>query len=170
MAPDGRAGLALQAGTAVRDGKFAFLYRQYPMVDAYLQQWDPGHPLDLLLEHINDQPLMDLVRAVTAIPDLRKADAQATLYAPGDFLSSHDDSKAGEGRRIAYVLGFASDWRIDWGGYLLFHDEEGDVVAGFKPRFNALNLFEVPQRHSVSYVPPFAPAGRLAITGWFRDR
>jgi hypothetical protein len=28
----------------------------------------------------------------------------------------------------------------------------------------------VPQRHNVSFVPPFAPAARYAITGWFRDR
>jgi Rps23 Pro-64 3,4-dihydroxylase Tpa1-like proline 4-hydroxylase len=52
----------------------------------------------------------------------------------------------------------------------MFYDEDGDCIAGFKPRFNALNLFAVPQRHSVSYVPPFAPAGRFAITGWFRDQ
>jgi SM-20-related protein len=28
----------------------------------------------------------------------------------------------------------------------------------------------VPQLHNVSFVPPFAPAARYAITGWFRDR
>jgi Rps23 Pro-64 3,4-dihydroxylase Tpa1-like proline 4-hydroxylase len=62
----------------------------------------------------------------------------------------------------------AEPWRPDWGGYLQFLDEDGDIVAGYKPRFNALNLFRVPARHNVSYVPPFAPAGRFAITGWFR--
>ena len=64
----------------------------------------------------------------------------------------------------------AEEWRPDWGGYLNFYDDEGDVVAGYKPRFNALNLFAVPKKHNVTYVPPFAPVGRFAITGWFRDR
>ena len=62
------------------------------------------------------------------------------------------------------------EWRPEWGGYLNFYDEEGDVVAGFRPRFNALNIFAVPQKHNVTYVPPFSPVGRFAITGWFRDR
>ena len=37
-------------------------------------------------------------------------------------------------------------------------------------RFNTLNMFTVAQPHNVTYVPPFAPVGRYAITGWFRDR
>ena len=156
---------------AMRGGDYAFIYSQYPMLDAYLQKWAEGSPQDLLLEHINDEPLMNLVREVTGIPQLIKADAQATLYAPNQFLAVHDDSHVAEGWQVAYVLNFcAESWRPDWGGYLMFYDEEGDVIAGFKPRFNALNLFRVPQKHSVSYVPPFAPVGRFAITGWFRDR
>jgi len=58
----------------------------------------------------------------------------------------------------------------DWGGYLNFYDDDGDVIAGYRPRFNALNLFAVPQQHNVSFVPPFAAVARYAITGWFRDR
>ena len=72
---------------------------------------------------------------------------------------------------MAYVLNLAiDDWHPDWGGYLLFLDEEGDIAAGYRPRFNALNLFAVPQSHAVSYVPPFAPKVRLALTGWLSDR
>jgi Rps23 Pro-64 3,4-dihydroxylase Tpa1-like proline 4-hydroxylase len=105
------------------------------------------------------------------MPGLIKADAQATAYTPGDFLSLHTDSHVAEGWRVAYVLNFAPpDWKPDWGGYLNFFDADGDVVAGWRPRFNALNLLKVPQPHNVSYVPPFAPAERIAITGWFRDR
>ena len=36
------------------------------------------------------------------------------------------------------------------------------------PTFNALNLFAVPQLHSVSFVPPFAGALRFSVTGWLR--
>ena len=83
----------------------------------------------------------------------------------------HVDAHSGEGRRVAYVLNFAPDyWHTDWGGYLVFFDEEGDIVEGFRPRFNALNLFRVPQAHSVTFVPPFAPAARFAISGWLLDK
>jgi Rps23 Pro-64 3,4-dihydroxylase Tpa1-like proline 4-hydroxylase len=44
------------------------------------------------------------------------------------------------------------------------------VIEGYMPRFNTLNLFAVPQHHAVSFVPPFAPQGRIAISGWFRDQ
>jgi SM-20-related protein len=156
---------------ALRGQDYGFVYSQYRMLDAYLQQWDPGGPHDIILEHINSEPMLDLVREVTGIPQLVKGDAQATLYGPTHFLGVHDDSHVAEGWQVAYVLNLClEEWRPDWGGYLLFFDEDGDVVAGFKPRFNALNMFRVPQGHNVSYVPPFAPVARFAITGWFRDR
>lgn len=171
MSRDAMTQLQTKIGTAMRGRDYGFAYAQYPMVHAYLQGWAPGGPHDALLELINDRPFMELVQTVTGMSDLIKADAQATLYAPNQFLALHDDSHVAEGWRVAYVLNMcAQDWRPEWGGYLNFFDREGDIVAGYKPRFNALNLFAVPQPHNVSYVPPFAPLGRYAITGWFRNR
>lgn len=156
---------------AIQGDDYAFAYSAYPIVDSYLEQWDPGNPLDLLLEHVNDAPFLGLLRDITGIGELVKADAQATLYRPGQFLSMHSDSHKAQGWRVAYVLNFTTaDWRPDWGGYLMFYDEDGDIVAGYKPRFNSLNMFAVPRWHSVSYVAPFAPPARYAITGWARDR
>lgn len=170
LTPAERQGIARKVEAACNRRDYAFLYAQYPMLDAYLQKWAEGSPHDLLLEHVNDDPLMNLVREITGLPELLKADAQATLYGPGHFLASHDDSHKEEGWRVAYVMNFCAEvWRPEWGGYLMFHDKEGDLVSGFKPRFNALNLFLVPQSHSVSFVPSFAPVARFAITGWFRD-
>ncbi|MBH9536360.1 2OG-Fe(II) oxygenase [Novosphingopyxis sp. YJ-S2-01] len=157
--------------SAMNDGNYAFNYTRYPMLDAYLGKWDTGGPHDLLLEYLNTEPFLDLVREITGMHELCKADAQATLYQPNQFLAQHDDSHIAEGWRIAYVMNFCrDDWRPDWGGYLQIYDEDGDIVHGYRPRFNALNLFTVPIKHSVSYVPPFAPLGRFAITGWLRDR
>lgn len=156
---------------AVGSGQYAFLYSQFPLLEAYRDRPHADGPHQAVLELINDQPFMDLIREVTGMRDLVKADAQATLFGPGQFLAMHDDSQVSEGRRVAYVLNFCSvDWRPDWGGYLNFYDEDGDVLAGYRPRFNALNIFAVPQAHNVTYVPPFAPVARYAITGWFRDR
>lgn len=165
------AALQGKLGEAMRGHDYGFLYAQYPMVHAYLQGWAPGGPHDALVELINDQPFLELVRQVTGMADLVKADAQATLYAPNQFLSLHDDSHVAEGWRVAYVLSLcAEEWRPEWGGYLNFYDADGDVIEGYRPRFNVLNLFAVPQKHAVTYVPPFAPIGRYAITGWFRNQ
>lgn len=152
-------------------GEYGFRFAHYPILEALREGWDPGGPHEILLEHLNTPEFLDIVRAVTGISQLQKADAQATLFAPGHYLGQHTDSHVAEGWEVAYVLNLArEDWHPDWGGHLLFLDDEGDVIEGFRPRFNALNLFRVPQPHLVSFVPPFAPIGRLAVTGWLRSR
>jgi Rps23 Pro-64 3,4-dihydroxylase Tpa1-like proline 4-hydroxylase len=151
-------------------GEYGFRFAHYPILTAVQEGWDPGGPHEVLLEHLNAPDFMDFAREVTGITSLHKADGQSTLYAPGHYLGRHIDSHVAEGWEVAYVLNLArEDWHPDWGGYLLFLDDDGDVVEGFRPRFNALNLFRVPQPHLVSYVPPFAPLGRMAVTGWLRS-
>ena len=112
----------------------------------------------------------DFLRAVTGRAEMNFADAQATAYGPGDFLTGHDDAVEGKDRLAAYVFGLTAQWRAEWGGLLLFHDIAGDIEQGLTPRFNSLNLFAVPQLHSVSMVTRAAPFRRYAVTGWLRSR
>lgn len=162
---------AAGAHAASQRGDYGFRFAHYPIVDALNQRWEPGGVPELLLEHLNAPPFLELARRVTGIAELCRADAQATLFAANHYLGRHIDSHVAEGWRVAYVLNLTiDDWHPDWGGYLQFLDEDGDIVKGYRPRFNSLNLFAVPQSHSVSYLPPFAPKGRLALTGWLSDR
>ncbi len=156
---------------AAARGDYAFRFMRYSLAEAYLGKWNPGGPLDLLLEHLNDEPFLQAMRQVCGMPELYKADGHATCYGPQHFLGKHLDSHVAEGWKVAYVLNLTiDDWHPDWGGYLQFFDDDGDVEVAFKPRFNSLNLFAVPRAHSVSYVPPFAPMGRYTVSGWLRDR
>lgn len=111
---------------------------------------------------------LDILEAVIGQGDLGFSDGQATAYGPGDFLTCHDDAAPGRNRVAAFVLGMTPQWRPEWGGLLLFHSDDDASVTGHVPRFNTLDLFTVPQRHSVSYVSPSAPGRRLALTGWLR--
>ena len=150
---------------------YQYAYYAYPVLDAYLQKWGEVPLLERCLEFLNSEPMLDLVRAVTDEPTIIKADAQATAYAPGQFLRQHvDQSREGETWLVAYVLNLTHEWDPDWGGYLQLYDEQGDVRRALKPRFNVMNLLKVPQPHSVTMVAPFAAARRYAITGWFRSR
>ena len=110
----------------------------------------------------------DFLRRVIGRLELDFADAQATAYAPGDFLTGHDDEVEGKNRLAAYVFGLTPQWRAEWGGLLLFHGPDGDIEQGLLPRFNTLNIFAVPQLHSVSLVSHAAPFRRYSITGWLR--
>lgn len=148
---------------------FAYLYYVYPMIDNYVEGLDPGLPLHALTEFLNSDECREFVKTVTNEPSVIKLDAQATYYAPGHFLNTHNDMGVDAERRAAYVMGFSRNWRTDWGGQLLFLDEQGNTTSGVNPKFNSLTLFKVPRTHIVTQVSSFAGGPRLSITGWLRD-
>jgi SM-20-related protein len=148
---------------------FAFQYLYYPMIQAYFGGQDSGHPIHQVSEFLNSPPFLQLLRDVTGRQDIVKAMAQATNFRPGDFLAWHDDSSDdADTRAVAYTLSFTRGWRPDWGGQLLFHDPNGQVLAGLAPVFNGLTLFSVPRAHSVATVAAYAGAPRISIVGWGR--
>lgn len=119
---------------------------------------------------VTSDAFLDIGRKLLGDDEICFADAQACRYGPGHFLTIHTDDVAGKHRRAAYVLNLTPQWRADWGGLLLFHDEKGRVTNGLMPAYNVLNIFKVPTPHSVSMVTPFAPARRYSITGWLRTQ
>lgn len=168
LGPQALQALKTSCGTRAQRG-FQFLYSCYPMLDAYLAKRDPQLLLHPIFEFINSGPMLDFVREVTGFPQIVRADAQATLFGPEHFLTLHNDFDPQKGRLVAYVMGFTKNWRPDYGGMLQFYNDRFDVDEGFLPVFNSLMMFSVPQLHAVTYVPPYAPVGRYAITGWFMD-
>lgn len=157
-----------QSVLAQARGGFAYLYSCFPMIDAYIAGEDPDWPLHIMTEFLNSPEMLEFTKTITNEPTVIKHDGQATLYAPGHFLNAHNDTGDHAERRAAYVMGFTKDWRVDWGGQLLFLDGQ-DTQCGFSPSFNTLSLFKVPRDHIVTQVTNFAGAGRYSITGWLRD-
>lgn len=126
-------------------------------------------PLARVAEWLSTGPMREFLRRVTGEPEIAFADAQGTAYAPGDFLTGHDDAVTGKRRHAAYVLGLTPQWRIEWGGLLLFHALDSTRAAAIAPGFNQLNLFRIGQQHSVSEVTRAAAYRRYSITGWLRS-
>ena len=124
--------------------------------------------LRAFIDFMSSPDVLVFLHAVTGANDVTFVDGHASRYGPGHFLTAHDDLNQGMGRRAAYVLNLTPQWTPDSGGILLFYDERGNVTRGYMPAFNVLNLFNVPQPHSVSWVTPLAPAPRYAVTGWLR--
>jgi Rps23 Pro-64 3,4-dihydroxylase Tpa1-like proline 4-hydroxylase len=146
---------------------FQYVFENYPLYDLY-EAGERAHPLMAMHEFLNSQEFLQFAREVTGQRQIAFADSQATRYLPGHFLTEHDDNAAGKQRLAAYVFGFTPQWRADWGGVLQFIDRDGHIAEGYVPKFNVLNLFRVPQKHSVSYVAPAAAQARYSITGWLR--
>lgn len=169
LAPEARTKLEQAAHAAARYG-FQFMFESIRVPDEEALRRARADELNLFASFLSSEPAVAFFRRVTGRPAIEFADAQATAYGPGHFLTAHDDLVAGKNRQAAYVFGLSPAWSADWGGLLLFHREDGHVSEAYVPRFNALNLFAVPQPHSVSIVAPFAAARRYSVTGWLRGR
>ncbi len=167
LTPEKRSQIMHAVTQGARDG-FQFFYQHFPLHSDYFAASASDVPLFRLFEFINSTAFLDRVRQITGHGDIAWADAHATCYQPGHFLMRHNDEMPDAERRAAYVLNFTRDWRPDWGGFLQFFDDNGDVEHGFRPLFNAINIFSVPCDHSVEAVSPFAQAPRLSVTGWLR--
>jgi hypothetical protein len=149
--------------------RFHYLYDNHPLWDL-----DQAGRLDGVwkawVAFANSEAFLGPMREITGEPRIAFADAQVTRYRRGHFLTAHDDGIEGKNRYFAYVLNLSPRWKIEWGGLLMFHGDDGHVAEAFLPNFNSLNLLKVPALHSVSQVSLFAGDDRLAITGWLRGR
>jgi len=169
LTPDSRAALERAAHASARYD-FQFLFETIRVPDDEAERRARPSELNRFASFMSSPEVIDLLRHVTGCDDIDFADAQATAYSPGHFLTVHDDDVAGKHRHAAYVLNLSPAWRPDWGGLLAFHRADEDMVVAFPPSFNALNIFSVPQPHSVTMVAPFAAARRYSVTGWLRSR
>jgi SM-20-related protein len=168
LAPQKKAELLREIMTSARDN-FQFFYDSY-RIDPAIEAGKNHHLyLHRYFEFMNSEPLLAFMREITGMKTMALADGQATRYKPSSFLTDHNDYDISKGRLVAYVMNLTPTWRPDWGGILNFYDKQGNVTDGFVPQYNTMNLLRVPQSHSVSYVPPFAGAHRLSVTGWLRD-
>lgn len=152
---------------AARTG-FQFRYEAIRVADDSAARRRLRDRLAEFAQWMSDGAVRSLLRQITGATAIDFADAQATAFSPGDFLTGHDDVVAGRKRHAAYVFGLNPVWRCEWGGLLLFH--EAQQLVGHSPGFNTLDVFRVGQLHSVSEVTRAAAYRRYSITGWLRSR
>lgn len=168
MGPKRYARIDRDAYTRGRDG-FQYRYEALRVPDVE-EPVDSEPMLSPLARFLHSPEMLRLIEDITCRKPGRFINGQATSYGVGDFLTGHDDDAAGENRMAAFVLGLTQMWRLEWGGLLLFHGDRDRTAEALVPRFNTLDLFHVPQQHSVSWVSPSAGFSRLAVTGWYSTR
>lgn len=149
---------------------FAYRYENIRVPTAAQRRAASDDPLCAFARWMSDGPPREFLRAVTGDQRIVFADAHATAFSAGDFLTGHNDDVGGKNRMAAYVLGLTPQWRIEWGGLLMLHGADGDIERALVPAFNTLSLFAVPKMHSVSEVSASAPRRRVSVTGWLRTR
>lgn len=148
---------------------FRYLFDAYPVSDEIEEGRRAGLASEAVYDALNAPTGLAFLRMLTGDARIAYCDAQVTRFLPGHFLTQHDDDVKGKHRLYAYVLNLTPEWRADWGGVLMFLDEDGHVAEGYTPAMNAFNIFRVPMEHCVSEVASYAPRGRLSVTGWIRS-
>jgi Rps23 Pro-64 3,4-dihydroxylase Tpa1-like proline 4-hydroxylase len=133
-----------------------------------VQKDDENQKLRQVFEWLNSPATISWIKSVTGMHDITHADANVTRFARSEFLTRHNDVLPGETRRVAFVINLSPKWHADWGGLLQFFEADGTSTHSWTPTFNSLSLFDVKHIHSVTSIAPYAPALRLAISGWFR--
>ena len=127
---------------------FQYFFDQYYMTEAVKHGREQGHPLHQMHDYVNSAEFLDFMRTLTGTPEIDRSDSFASQYLPGHFLTTHDDTHANENRVAAYTISMTKNWNPNWGGNLMFLDKSGNITGGFKPSFNTLNIFTVPQANA----------------------
>lgn len=150
-----------------REG-FQYLFKQYYISGAIKRGEQPGHPLHPVEDFVNSEGFLSWMRELTDRPEIAFSDCYASRYEAGHFLTEHNDIHGDQRRIAAWVISMTPEWNPDWGGYLAFYDDAGNIEAGFKPSFNTLNIFSIPQKHAVQILAPFAGQPRTSLLGWLQ--
>ena len=163
--PGSTARSALEPGifARARDG-FQYSYAALRVPTA--EEQSENRVLAAISDLLRGEPMLALLESITGVTSPQFTDGQVTAYGEGDFLTGHDDNLAGSDRKVAFVLGLTPQWRLEWGGLLLFHELGGIDCCGLIPQFNTLDLFAIPRYHSVTMVTRAAPRRRFSVTGW----
>src|SRR5579871_4536410 len=105
----------VQAGAYGRaqDGLFAFLYDWHNLTQTGDPYPDSGHYLRQVTDFLGGAAFLSFCRQVTGLETIAFADAQATRYRPGHFLTLHDDMVPAQKRLAAYVLNLTPQWRAE---------------------------------------------------------
>jgi Rps23 Pro-64 3,4-dihydroxylase Tpa1-like proline 4-hydroxylase len=148
--------------------EFQMIYHYYRVSQRGRIYPDSGHYLRRLAEFLSAPQIYKFIHEITGADVNGLQSCTATLFNPLHFLMVHDDNNPERERMVAYSLNMTPKWRPDWGGALHFFNNKDQVEDVYLPEFNALNLFRVPKRHSVSQVSAFG-GSRYSIAGWFES-
>jgi SM-20-related protein len=157
--------MSRQVQLQAAQSQFSFAHRSCPLWTASGAMPGLSETLAGIAAFFASADFVALVSEITSVANLKRADAEAMVHGPGHFRGL-GDPRGGASGRIAYEWGLSKDWPEDWGGQLLIFDDHGDIAQGYRPRFNALTLYDAGLRNAIAHVAGHAQRGRAAIGGW----
>lgn len=96
------------------------------------------------------------------LPECRELVSQYYIWKKHSGISGHTD----ENYRFGATVYLNYDWNIDYGGILVYLDEDG--LRAHAPTFNTMVVNDSHQWHLVTPVSPLAAQNRITIQIWGR--
>jgi len=143
---------------------FQYVFKQFYISQAI--KLGEESKLNFLHDFMNQDSFLKLMRVLAQDSTINWVDTFASSYESGHFLTEHTDTHNKHDRVLAFTIGMTEDWDPNWGGNLVFFDDDKNIKAGFNPKFNSLCVFTIPQSHAVQFISPFATKDRLSLLGW----
>lgn len=117
---------------------------------------------------LRSSPFLEFARALTGCSELRNAEAIATRFRKGHFMTFHSAisrfDQTGK-RKAVFFLNLTPEWKPERGGLTEFRSQVADVVEAYVPCFNTLDVITFPQGYWISPVAPFVRDPMLAMSG-----
>jgi hypothetical protein len=115
-------------------------------------------------DFFTDPDFLFFIRSITASPNARVADAKSLRQSAGKTASG-DSYEFPKTALASFEISLSKTWRTDWGGVMVFFDDEGNVSEGYAPAFNSLNLFVPAKPFLITQLATYAGSQRLSIVG-----
>ena len=107
----------------------------------------------------------DFLRAVSGEKDGEPRGLHARWLNREKFMA---DSALAANRpdcKLYFSMDVTRTWRPNWGGQLMFLDDDGEIEEAWAPAFNRLNIYSGSARHFINYVAPYEGGLALSICG-----
>lgn len=143
-----------------------FVYQKISLDEAATEAANKDEKGLLVREMLNSDAVLSLVKSVSGEEGLTRALSDATYFVRNQFKNREmgpDDGAV----HVGFELYLTSPWREDFGGFLNFYDDDGNILDAVYPRFRQLVLYRLPRAHGVSALAPFCNALRFSISGSF---
>jgi len=114
-------------------------------------------------DYLNSHKVLNKVSGLTGKKVTKTTDIFISKFAPGDFLSTHNDTNLG---RYAFIIYLNEKWNKRCGGDLNIITGSGIHIPIY-PEYNKLVLMDIKSSEKPHYINTVKCGNRYAITGWF---
>ena len=107
----------------------------------------------------------DFLRAVSGEKDGEPRGLHARWLNREKFMADSALATDRPDCKLYFSMDVTRTWRPNWGGQLMFLDDDGEIEEAWAPAFNRLNIYSASARHFINYVAPYEGGLALSICG-----